>query len=117
MRGLRAVAALLALALIAAACADNGNDDNGDPGAPEAEASIDIAGFAFSGPATVSAGTTVTVENQDGVAHTWTAQDRTFDSGSLSQGETFEFTFTEAGEFEYFCSIHPEMTGSITVTG
>lgn len=113
MRGPRVLAALLALALIAAACADNGDDE---PDAPGAEASIEISGFAFSGPATVSVGTTVTAENQDGVAHTWTARDGTFNSGTLSQGETFEFTFTEAGDFDFFCSIHPEMTGSISVS-
>jgi plastocyanin len=40
-----------------------------------------------------------------------------FDSGTLAQGETFEFTFEEAGEFDFFCSVHPDMTGTITVEG
>jgi plastocyanin len=81
------------------------------------ENEIVIAGFAFAGVTEVPVGTTVTVTNTDGSTHTWTAADGTFDSGGLAQGESFEFTFTEAGTFEYFCNIHPSMTGSIVVTG
>lgn len=84
---------------------------------PGSEASITISGFAFSGAETVSVDDTITVTNEDAAGHTWTAVDGEFDSGTLAEGETFEFTFDEAGEFEYFCSIHPTMTGSITVEG
>jgi plastocyanin len=80
-------------------------------------ASIAISGFSFSGPSSVSVGTTVTVENQDAVSHTWTSVDDHFDSGNLQQDGTFEFTFNEAGEYEFLCRIHPTMTGSITVEG
>jgi len=51
------------------------------------------------------------------IGHTWTAVDGEFNSGSLAEGESFDFTFDEAGEFDYFCSIHSEMQGSITVEG
>ena len=62
-------------------------------------------------------GATVTAVNQDGVSHTWTSDDDVWDSGGLASGESFEFTFDEPGEFSYFCSIHPQMTGTITVEG
>ena len=80
-------------------------------------ASITIADFAFDGVGEVTAGTTVVVTNEDGTTHTWTAADGSFDSGPIGAGESFEFTFDQPGEFSYFCSIHPSMTGSITVTG
>jgi len=49
--------------------------------------------------------------------HTAAADDGTFDSGTLTdEGETFPFTFEEAGEYSYICEIHPEMVGLVTVT-
>lgn len=81
------------------------------------EASITIENFAFSGATSVSAGTTVTVTNQDGVTHTWTSEDDVWNSGGLSSGDSFEYTFDEPGEYSYFCSIHPTMEGTITVEG
>lgn len=113
MRGLRTPTALVALAMLAVACGNG--EDPADTTSPAAEATIDIAGFAFSGPATVEVGTAVTVENQDNLPHTWTSRDDAFNSGSLSQGDTFQHTFDQPGVFEYFCSFHPEMTGVITV--
>lgn len=85
--------------------------------APAGDNAISISDFAFSGAAEVAVGTTITVTNNDGSPHTWTAVDGSFDSGGLGQGESFEFTFTEAGTYEYFCNIHPSMTGTIVVTG
>ncbi len=118
MRRLINLTSMLALAALVAACsgADEGNgaapDGNGG-----SEVEITISGFAFQGPDTVSVGDTVTVTNEDAVGHTWTATDGEFDSGSLAGGESFEYTFEEAGEFDYFCAIHPQMTGSITAEG
>jgi len=80
-------------------------------------ASITIEDFSFNGVSTVSVGTTVTATNQDGVAHTWTSDDGVWDSGRIASGESFEFTFDEAGEYSYFCTIHPTMEGTITVEG
>jgi plastocyanin len=68
---------------------------------------------------TVTAGTTVTWTNSDGVAHTVTSNpgDATsFDSGNINPAGTFSFTFTTAGTFPYSCTIHSFMTGTITVT-
>jgi plastocyanin len=78
---------------------------------------ITIEGFAFTGATEVAVGTTVTVTNNDSASHTWTADDGTFDSGGLGQGDSFEFTFTEPGTYTYHCNIHPAMTGTIVVTG
>jgi plastocyanin len=69
----------------------------------------------------VAVGTTVIWENQDAAPHTSTSgvspdKDDIWDSGILSKGETFAFTFQEAGEFPYWCTVHPFMTATITVT-
>lgn len=71
---------------------------------------------------TVPAGTTVTWINNDESEHTVTAGDGSFDSGNImtanvQPGASFSFTFTEPGTYEYVCTIHPRMTGTIIVTG
>ena len=77
---------------------------------------IKIAGFAFvSGTITVSVGTTVTWTNDDSVPHTVTTRSALFDSGNLSRGDTFSYTFAQSGTFEYYCTIHPYMTGKVIV--
>ncbi len=121
MRKLTSTSALLAMALVITAC----NGSSGEPAATTADTGgdagsaleITIENFAFSGAETAAVGETVTITNEDSVAHTWTAEEGGFDSGTIAQGETFEFTFDEAGEFDYFCSIHPQMEGTVTVEG
>lgn len=96
----------------------HGGDGAGDGSAAEPQsgsAEIVIAGFSFSGPITVTAGTTVTITNDDTADHTWTSTTGAFDSGTLGPGETFEFTFDTPGDYEFFCAIHPGMTGMVTV--
>ncbi len=66
---------------------------------------------------TVNVGDTVTWTNGQGVAHTTTSTDGPWDSGSLETDATFSHRFNEVGEFAFFCSIHPSMTGTITVEG
>ena len=53
--------------------------------------------------------------NNGGTAHTVTADDASFESNSIAPGGTFQRTFTVAGTFGYHCTIHPGMTGSVTV--
>jgi len=48
--------------------------------------------------------------------HSATADDGSFDSGRLKEGESFSFTFTKAGYFPYSCTVHPGMTGAVVVT-
>ncbi len=71
---------------------------------------------------TIPVGTTVTWINNDEAEHTVTAGDGLFDSGNImtanvAPGASFSFTFTEPGTYEYTCTIHPRMTGTIVVTG
>lgn len=87
--------------------------DEDDPGQVQVE--IVIADFEFVGDQDVPVGGRVVVTNTDAVSHTMTAVDASFDSGTLAQGDSYEFTVDEPGTFEYRCTIHPSMTGSITV--
>ena len=78
--------------------------------------SVDIYGFAFNPSAiTIPAGTTVIWTQMDSVDHTVTGIG--FDSGTLSQGQAFRWTFYDAGTYSYSCSIHPNMIGTVIVTG
>ena len=79
-------------------------------------ATITIADFAFGAPITVSVGDTVEVVNADRATHTWTAKEGAFNVTLAGDANT-TFTFDEAGEYAFFCSIHPSMTGSVTVEG
>ena len=90
------------------------SDDRAE--SPTTTGSITIESFSFGDPLTVSVGDPLLVVNEDGVPHTWTADDGVFDSGTLGSGESFEYAFEEAGEYSFFCEIHPGMTGTITVT-
>ena len=87
-----------------------------DTPTPASEVSVEIKDFAFN-PATltIAAGTTVTWTNNDTTAHTVTAADGSFDSGNLAPGDSFSFTFEDAGTFDYVCSYHPNMQGSVEV--
>lgn len=77
---------------------------------------VAISGFAFA-PATITiaVGTTVTWTNNDSVAHTVSHRNNLFDSGSLSKGSTFSYTFNQGGTFEYYCKIHPSITAKVIV--
>jgi plastocyanin len=83
----------------------------------DADHQMVISGFAFSGPDTVRVGDTILVINDDTFPHTWTSEDGGWASGTLSTGQTFFYTFETAGTFDFLCTIHPEMTGTITVEG
>lgn len=81
-----------------------------------AEESVTIDGFAFD-PAglTINVGDTVTWTNDDDVAHTATADGGGFDTGNIAANASDGVTFDQAGTFAYHCTIHPQMTGTITV--
>ena len=81
-----------------------------------AGATVRIDNFTFA-PATltVPVGTTVTWVNADDLPHTIAAKDRRFKSKALDTDDTFAHTFSTPGRFEYFCSLHPHITGTIVV--
>ncbi|HEU4358589.1 MAG TPA: cupredoxin family copper-binding protein [Xanthobacteraceae bacterium] len=106
--GMCVVAALALAALAAGALASQG--------APAADAGVQIDQFAFLPQRiTVKPGTTVTWTNDDDDSHTVASSAKLFKSGPLDTGDKFSFTFTTPGTYAYFCSVHPQMTGTIVV--
>ena len=84
--------------------------------AQAAETQVQIDQFIFAPQRiTVKAGTTVTWVNGDDIPHTVAATDKLFKSNALDTKDKFSFTFTTAGAYEYFCSLHPHMTGAVVV--
>jgi plastocyanin len=88
--------------------------------APSGEASksekVDIVEFTYQpDPVVVQAGGKVIWQNQDTAPHTATADDGSFDTGTIEKGKTGSETFKEAGTFTYFCEIHPTMHGTVEV--
>ena len=83
---------------------------------PASTAEVKIDNFSF-GPAaiTVPVGTTVTWINRDDIPHTVVSTEKVFKSKVLDTDEKFSYTFTKPGEYPYFCSIHPKMTGKVVV--
>jgi plastocyanin len=79
------------------------------------DTNITIDNFTFA-PAelTVKVGTTVTWTNHDDIPHTIVSAGK-FRSKALDTDNSFSFTFTAAGDYKYFCSLHPHMTGTIKV--
>ena len=134
-------AALVALSLGLAACGDSGSDSSStgaettspaseesttetestesDP-APSGEAAksekVEIVEFTYQpDPVVVQAGGKVIWQNQDAAPHTATADDGSFDTGTIEKGKIGSETFKEAGVFTYFCEIHPTMKGTVEV--
>jgi len=107
-RALAALAVPCALLLTAAAPAPQAGTT----------AKVVIGNFTF-GPAAlvVRPGTTVTWTNRDEEPHTVAASDGSFHSPGMGTGAIFAYTFSTAGTFDYVCSIHPMMRGTVVVTG
>ena len=76
---------------------------------------VSIDNFTFA-PAqlTIKVGTTVTWTNHDDIPHTVVSAGK-FRSKTMDTDDSFSFTFTAAGDYKYFCSLHPHMTGMIKV--
>ena len=114
---------VLGAAIALAACSSGGNTTSsstnprsGSPGG--AGHAITIKNFAFSpGSITVAPGTSVTVANDDSVAHTLTSTSGGFDTGNIQPGQSKTFTApNRAGSYPYICTIHQYMTGTLTVS-
>ena len=106
-----ALPALMAMLLIMPVAASAGEDKTS-----AAPAEVKIDNFTF-GPQTltVPVGTTVTWTNRDDIPHTIVSTDGVFKSKIRDTDESFSYTFTKAGTYTYFCSVHPKMTGKIVV--
>jgi plastocyanin len=130
-------AALVALSLGLVACGGSGSDSTStdgetapagqEPGsetesepAPSGEAQksekVQIVEFSYEpDPVVVQAGGKVTWQNQDTAPHTATADDGSFDTGTIENGKLGSATFKEPGTFTYHCEIHPTMHGTVEV--
>jgi plastocyanin len=83
-----------------------------------ADHAVAMQGFAFSpGSITVKVGDSVTWTNSDSASHTATADDASFDTGTIGNGSSKSVTFSTAGTFAYHCSIHAQMHGTVVVQG
>jgi plastocyanin len=131
LRWLSLLLACMALGLVVAGCGDDDDDGGGGGGGGGAAteessgggggggggASVTMKGIAFN-PAevTIKAGDTVTWTNEDSVGHDVTGDAfKSGDAGGIGQGDTFEHTFDKAGTFDYVCTVHPGMEGTVKV--
>jgi len=81
-----------------------------------ANVGVKIDNFVFGPQAiTVPVGTTVTWTNSDDIPHTAVSTDGVFKSKVMDTDEKFSYTFTKAGIYSYYCSVHPKMTGQVVV--
>ena len=77
---------------------------------------VNISGFAYSGATEASVGQAIRFTNMDGAAHTASASGGTFDTGTITGGQSAEVVIDQPGTYPYFCWFHNGMTGTITVT-
>jgi len=85
-------------------------------GEQPSKAAVTIDNFNFTpSTITVSAGTTVVWTNEDDVPHNVTNPDKEFKSPTLDTDDKWAYTFKKPGTYEYYCTIHPKMTGRVVV--
>lgn len=126
-------AALVALSLGLVACGGSGSDStsgaestSSEEDSTESESApsgktaksekVQIAEFTYEpDPVVVQAGGKVIWQNEDSAPHTATADDGSFDTGTIENGKLGSATFKEPGTFTYFCEIHPTMHGTVEV--
>jgi plastocyanin len=111
---LASVALPVLIAMVLLAAASSSVAANAQPSA--ATAGVKIDNFVF-GPQTITVpvGTTVTWTNADDIPHTSVSTEGVFKSKVLDTDEKFSYTFTKAGTYPYYCTIHPKMTGKVVV--
>ena len=130
-RKIQLAVVLIALGILLAGCqtavkTDEHKMDTAAPGAQktqpnvekpgENEVQIVIENFAYvPSEVTISPGTKVTWINKDEAPHTATSVDQKFNSGGLDTDDKFSFVFTEKGDYQYFCTLHPHMKAQIKV--
>jgi plastocyanin len=116
------VAVVVFLAVLGG-CKKDGGSTYATPTSPATPApaspspnTVVIQGFAYApNPITVAKGSSITWTNKDAVAHTATADDGSWDTGSIAAGASKSVTFANAGTFAYHCTLHPMMKASLIV--
>ncbi len=106
-----ATSAMIAILLLAGSPGVKASDQ------PSAQAAaVKIDNFSF-GPQTltVPVGATVTWTNRYDIPHTAVSTEGAFKSKVMDTDEKFSYTFTKAGTYPYYCTIHPKMTGQVVV--
>jgi plastocyanin len=85
-------------------------------GSLERSVKVEIVNFAYDpDPVRVEAGGKVIWQNMDSAPHTATADDESFDTGILEEGKLKSESFKDPGTFTYFCTVHPDMHGTVEV--
>jgi plastocyanin len=103
------------------ATTEAGDDSaGGSAPAPSGDAAlsekVEIVDFAYDpDPVTIEEGGKVTWQNEDSAPHTATADDGSFDTGTLDEGKLKSETFKEPGTYAYICTVHPDMHGTVEV--
>ncbi|MBI4333303.1 MAG: cupredoxin family copper-binding protein [Chloroflexi bacterium] len=118
--------AILTLALILVSC--SGRSAAPEPAIAGADSStalvlpaastvhVEIAGFAYKPQTiTVSPGARVVWTNRDTARHSVSDIKETWDSGLFREGGAYERVFNQKGDYEYYCTLHPAMTGKVVV--
>jgi len=102
--------------LAAISCSSSSQTTTPSETTPTQSSAVTIQNLSFSqANITVSVGTKVTWTNKDSITHTVTSDTGLFDSGPINNGGTFSYTFNNKGVFDYHCTIHPTMKGTVTV--
>ena len=122
MRRKQWIVALGLIAMLGVACGgdDGGSEDSGDDGGSSGGGSVTLTAAEFEfDPATLTAaaGDTIEFTNEDDAPHTFTAEDAGIDEEVDAKGSTtIDLADVEPGTYDYVCTIHPDMTGTLEVT-
>jgi len=111
--------AAFAAAALLAGCGGDDKKAASEPAAASATDTIRIANFLYEpDPVTVKAGQKIAIANSDDAPHTLTEEGRSpsFDSNTIKGKQNGSVTFSKPGTYKYFCSFHPTMKGTVTVT-
>jgi plastocyanin len=105
---------LITVFIVSCSKSDSGSNPTAD--SPVKSNAVSITSMSFSpAPINTTAGATITWTNNDNVAHTVTADDNSFDSGSIAPGGKYTRTFATAGTYAYHCALHVAMSASVII--
>lgn len=109
--------AAVTVALAMTVSCSSSKKSGGTATTPVSGTAVTVKDFAFT-PQNLAAkvGTAVTWTFDDSVAHNVTESNNVFKSDDLTGGKTYTFTFSKAGKYSYMCTIHPQMTGTVTIS-